>query len=57
MIGRHHEDLAQVFAKVREGGRFDCPDCVPYEDDQILWAARGLRLSVADIWRRIKHFD
>ena len=57
VIGGRQEDHAEVFAQVTAGGHFDCGDCMPYEDNQTLWVARGLRSTVADIWPRVKHFD
>lgn len=57
VIGGTRDDLTPLFAGVEEGGRFDCRDCMPYEDDQILWVARGLRVPIAEIWPRTKHFD
>ncbi len=57
VIGGRAEDLERSFATVEAAGRFDCQDCMPYEDGQILWVARGLREPVADVWPGVKHFD
>jgi hypothetical protein len=57
VLGGEREGLDRRFADVKEGGRFDCRDCMPYEDDKALWIARGLRLPIREVWPRVKHFD
>jgi len=57
VLGGEREDLERSFAEVTEGGRFDCSDCMPYEDDKVLWVARGLRRPIGEAWPRVKHFD
>lgn len=57
IIGGDREDHEQVFASVTEGGRFDCTDCMPYEDDQTLWVGRSLKMPLAEAWTRNKHYD
>jgi hypothetical protein len=57
VIGGDREDLDRAFAEVVQGGRFDCNDCMPYEDDQILWVARGARRPIEEVWPGVKHFD
>ncbi len=57
LIGGDREDYASSFAEVTAGGRFDCRDCMPYENHQTLWVARGIQAPLADVWPRVKHFD
>jgi hypothetical protein len=30
---------------------------MPYEDDQPIFVCRGLKVPLAEIWPRLKHFD
>lgn len=57
VIGGRQEDIAAVFGEVMAAGRVDCHDCMPYEDDQVLWVARLPRLPIDELWGRTKHFD
>jgi len=56
IIGGERADHERVFADVGEAGRFDCVDCMPYEDDQPIWIARGLRVPVRELWPSIQHY-
>jgi len=56
VIGDEREDLLQLFEEVELGGRSDCTDCMPYEDDLPIWVCRGLRMPVAELWPRIKRY-
>jgi hypothetical protein len=57
IIGGDRADHEEEFSEVIEGGRFDCDDCMPYEDDQILWIARGLKMDIDQAWASSKHYD
>jgi len=57
VIGGDREDYASSFAEVSAGGRFECRDCMPYENHQTLWVARDLQAALADVWPRVKHFN
>jgi hypothetical protein len=57
LIGGGRADYEASFEHVDAGGHFDCRDCMPYENDQTLWVARGPRRSIAEVWPRVKHFD
>jgi hypothetical protein len=57
VIGGKADDLEALFASVEPRGRFECQDCMPYENGQVLWLARGLRQPMSEIWPRVKHFD
>ncbi|HXV64877.1 MAG TPA: glycosyltransferase family 39 protein [Vicinamibacteria bacterium] len=35
----------------------DCGYCMPYESQRSVWIARGLKTSLADFWRGVRHFD
>lgn len=57
IIGGRLEDHLNAFEEVGEAGFFDCQDCMPYEDEQIIWVARKPRADFGDIWQRVKHYD
>lgn len=57
ILGGEREDLEQRFAVVEPGGVFRCTDCMPYEDGQTIWIARGLVVPLADAWASVKHFN
>lgn len=49
--------LRTIFDSVQEAGRVDCGDCMPYEDHQPIFVARGLKLPMAQLWPRLKHYE
>jgi hypothetical protein len=56
VIDDDRETLLGLFEEVELAGRTDCTDCMPYEDDLPIWVCRSLRLPVAELWPRIKHY-
>jgi hypothetical protein len=57
VIGGERADIESLFASVAAGGVFDCVDCMPYEDGQTIWIARGLRVPIAGAWPGVRHYD
>jgi hypothetical protein len=57
MIGGDETRLRAAFADVERAGTIACGRCMPYENGRPIWILRGLRLPVADLWQRIKHYD
>ena len=58
IIGGDPEDHRRVFQDVRPAGTIRCGGlCMPYEDNQTVWIARGLKAPLGQIWPRAKHFD
>jgi hypothetical protein len=57
IIGGDRSDHEGAFESVSEAARFDCTDCMPYEDDQPLFVARGLQAPIAQVWPQTRHFD
>lgn len=57
VLGGEREEVEESFAEVEPGGVFHCTDCMPYEDGQTIWIARGLRAPLADAWVSVKHYD
>lgn len=55
--GDSRENLERLFESVELAGRTDCGYCMPYENDQPIWIARGLRMPIQEGWERVKHFD
>lgn len=57
IIGGDPEDHRQTFQDVRQAGEIRCGYCMPYENNQPVWIARGLKAPVAEIWPMTKHYD
>lgn len=58
IIGGDPEDHRQAFEDVRQAGEVDCGGlCMPYEDRQPVWIARGLKAPIEQIWPMTKHYD
>jgi hypothetical protein len=56
VIGDDRETLEELFENVELGATFTCHDCMPYENDNPIWIARGLRVPIQELWPRIKHY-
>lgn len=56
-VGGERSDLTDSFASVEAGAVIDCGDCMPYENGQTVWVARGPRVSMEDVWPRVRHYD
>ncbi|HWM91489.1 MAG TPA: glycosyltransferase family 39 protein [Thermoanaerobaculia bacterium] len=58
IIGGDPEDHRQAFEDVRQAGEVRCGGlCMPYEDNQPVWVARGLKAPIEQIWSMTKHYD
>ncbi len=57
ILGGDAEDHLQAFQEVRQAGTIRCGHCMPYENNQPVWIARGLKAPIAEIWPMTKHFD
>jgi len=57
VVGSTEERMRERFERVERAGTTACGRCMPYENDRPVWIGRGLRLPVADVWPRIKHYD
>lgn len=57
VIGDDRQRLEELFSSVEDAGTFTCVDCMPYENHQTLWVARGLKGPVADLWPSIKNYN
>jgi hypothetical protein len=57
VVGGSEEDHREAFEQVERAGATDCDYCMPYENDQPIFVARGLRRPLSEVWPRLKHFD
>jgi hypothetical protein len=57
VVGGGEERLRGLFEQVERAGTTSCGRCMPYENNLPVWIVRGLRLPVAELWPRIKHYD
>lgn len=51
------ERLARLFASVEARGLLECGDCMPYENGQTIWVARGPRTPLPELWPALKHYE
>jgi hypothetical protein len=57
IIGGDPEDHRQAFDDVRQAGEIHCGLCMPYENNQPVWIARGLKAPIEQVWPMTKHYD
>lgn len=57
ILGGDPEDHRQAFEDVRQAGTIRCGLCMPYENDQPVWIARGLKAPIDQVWPMTKHYD
>jgi hypothetical protein len=57
VAGSTEERLSERFEEVDLGAIVDCGRCMPYENNQPVWIARGLRVPLDELWPDLKHFD
>ncbi|MCB1041611.1 MAG: glycosyltransferase family 39 protein [Acidobacteria bacterium] len=57
IIGGEEADHLQTFEQVEPAAIFTCVDCMPYENNQVIWLARNPKLPVPELWPRVKHYD
>lgn len=57
ILGGDPEDHRQAFEDVRQAGTIRCGLCMPYENDQPVWIARGLKAPIGRVWPMTKHYD
>jgi hypothetical protein len=57
IVGGSEADHREAFERVEVAGVTDCDYCMPYEDGQPIFVARGLRWPLSEVWPRLKHFD
>ena len=50
------KDLRLFFESVEHAGMFKHPLAMPYENDRPIFLCRGLKVTMAELWARDKHF-
>jgi len=56
-FGGRREDLEQIFDQVELYTTVDCGYCMPYENHRPVWICRQPKVSLEEMWPRMKHFD
>lgn len=56
IVGGDPEDHRQAFRDVRQAGEIRCGYCMPYENNQAVWIARGLKAPIGQIWPSTKSY-
>ncbi|MDA8017344.1 MAG: glycosyltransferase family 39 protein [Thermoanaerobaculia bacterium] len=57
IVGGDRQDLEAIFDRVDEAAIIDCGLCMPYENGQAVWVARGLKPDLDAAWATTKHFE
>lgn len=57
IIGGSEEGHLRVFEQVERVGTTNCGYCMPYENNQPVWVARGLKVDILEIWPQMVHYD
>jgi hypothetical protein len=56
IIGGDPEDHREAFRDVQQAGEIRCGLCMPYENNQPVWIARGLKAPIERIWPMTKSY-
>jgi MFS family permease len=54
VIGDDRERLEALFKTIELGATHTCQDCMPYENHQPIWIARGLRSPIGELWPQLR---
>jgi hypothetical protein len=57
VVGGTEEQMRAAFAQVERAATIECGRCMPYENKRPVWIGRSLRMPVAEVWPRLKHYD
>lgn len=57
MLGGPIKDKQEVFASVEVAGTASSPWSMPYENDVPVYLCRGLRVPLAEVWEKLKHYE
>lgn len=57
VIGGEADELRQIFGEVTLARTHQCEGCMPWRNDMPIWIVRQPRVSLADIWPELKHFE
>jgi hypothetical protein len=56
VLGDERENLEKYFRQVELGSTFHHPYVMPYENDMPIWVCRGPKMSLADLWAKVKDY-
>ena len=57
VLGSDLEGLSEAFETVEQLDTIRCELCMPYENNQPVFVARGPKMSLAEAWPMLKHYD
>ena len=57
VFGSDLEELSRHFDRVEQVDTVRCDLCMPYENNQPVFVARGPRAPLAEAWPMLKHYD
>jgi len=55
-VNRWPTEITDLFESFEQVGTVDAPEAVPEQNGSPIWVARGLKIPVAEFWKRIKKF-
>lgn len=56
-MGGDEDELGELFASVEHAATVECEYCMPYENHQPIYVARGFRGDLEELWPSLKHYD
>lgn len=57
ILGGDLEHKVDRFEKVEIAGTASCDNCMPYEKNLTVYICRNIKIPLADLWQRAKHYD
>jgi 4-amino-4-deoxy-L-arabinose transferase-like glycosyltransferase len=57
VIGSDGTGAGKIYADVRPAGKIVDPLAMPYESNQTIWVCRRPRVSLREIWPKLKHYS
>jgi hypothetical protein len=49
--------LKNLYREVKHADTFTCDYCMPYENNMEIYLCKGPKVSIKEIWPRLKHYD
>jgi hypothetical protein len=56
VLGGDLDDKQEIFEEVEIAGTVSCRYCMPYENKLTIYVCRRLKMSVEELWPRLKHY-
>jgi hypothetical protein len=57
IVGGERAEIAPFFAEVEPAAFTHCRYCMPYENNRPIFLARRSKVTLAQVWPQVKHFD